>query len=352
MFEIKSFPKKNLKWWYGKRAAIDFEPDFQRTSRVWKEKDQAFLIDSILNGFDVPKIYIADFTKHNIPALNRRSKSYAVIDGKQRLTAIFAFLRDRLPLHRKFVLESDPTLSLGHLRFSELKKQHSHVAARIEKYLLDVKAIETDDRKKINEVFLRLNKASKALNGAEVRNAMIGHAVEAIRDIARHRFFDRRIRFATERSQERNASAKILVLETAGGAAEIKKHDLDQFVIDIGNSGGSRRTRLNRTLRRISSHLDELYALFEDKDQLLGAQGILPLYYMFISRLKAADRTGVRDFLESFERQRVRNRNTGAGNRELDTYDRASRSINDKAQFAILLRIIRSRHAAWKRTHP
>jgi hypothetical protein len=65
MFKIRSFPKKNLKSWYGKAAAIDFDQDFQRTSRVWKERDQAFLIDSILNRF--PKIYIADFTTQDVP---------------------------------------------------------------------------------------------------------------------------------------------------------------------------------------------------------------------------------------------------------------------------------------------
>ena len=62
MFKIRPFPKKDLKWWHSKAASIEFNPDFQRTSRVWKGRDQAFLIDSILNGFDIPKIYIADFT--------------------------------------------------------------------------------------------------------------------------------------------------------------------------------------------------------------------------------------------------------------------------------------------------
>lgn len=349
MFKIHGFPKKNLKWWYQNRASIDFDPDFQRTSRVWKDRDKAFLIDSILNGFDIPKIYIADFTIHNIPALNARAKRYAIIDGKQRLTAIFAFLNDRLPLQKTFVLESHPTLKLGNLRFSDLKKQQPQIARIIEKYILDVKVIETDDRKKINDVFLRLNSASKALNGAEIRNAMIGQAVEAIRNLGKHRFFVRRIRFATDRSQERNASAKILALEYEGGPAETKKKNLDRFVATVGQNGGS---RFNRTLRRVTTNLNMLYGLFRDNDPLLSTQGHLPLYYMFITRLKRpADRAVVRDFLESFERQRVRNRNrtTDRGDRALDTYDLTSRSTNDKISFETRLRIIRAKFAIWKR---
>lgn len=349
MFKVRAFPKRDLKWWFQKESTIDFDPDFQRTSRVWKDRDKAFLIDSILNGFDIPKIYIADFTKHNIPALNRRAKSYAVIDGKQRLMAIFAFLKNRLPLQRNFVLESQPTLSLGNLRFSELKKQQPRIAKIIEKYVLDVKVIETDERNKINNVFLRLNKASKALNGAEVRNAMIGKAVDAIRELGGHRFFIRRIRFATDRSQERNASAKMLVLEYEGGPAETKKKNLDRFVTDIGESGGG---RFNRTLRRVKANLNVLHGVFRDQDPLLGAQGHLPLYYMFISRLRPADQKRVRAFLEAFERQRGRNRNrtTDRGDRALDSYDLASRSTNDRISFVTRLRVIRAKFATWKRS--
>lgn len=346
MFTTRTFPKKNLKWWFQREARIDFDPDFQRTSRVWNDRERAFLIDSILNGFDIPKLYIADFTKHDIPDLNRHKKSYALIDGKQRLSAIFAFLHDRLPLHKKFVLESDPTIPLGGLRFSQLRGRHRHLARIIERYVLDVKVIETDEREKINDVFLRLNKASRALNGAEVRNAMIGRAVEAIRELGENRFFARRIRFDTSRSQERNAAAKILYLEYENGAAETKKTSLDRFVKTIGKNGGA---RFNRTLRRVKRNLDAMHGVFHDQDSLLGAQGHLPLYYLFISRLRAGDQRRVRDFLADFERRRVRHRNNGGGDRELSDYDLASRSINDKACFETRLRVIRSQFATWKR---
>lgn len=223
MIKIHPFPRRPLRWWRQNELSIDLDPDFQRTSQVWGDRDRAFLIDSILNGFDIPKIYIADFTKHDIPTLNLHKKSYAVIDGKQRLSAIFAFYHDRLPLPPKFFHSSAPGQNLGRLRFSDLKKDQPQLAKLIDRYVLDVKAVETDDRKDINDVFLRLNKASKALNGAEVRNAMIGRAVDAIRSLGKHRFFVRKIRFATNRSQERNAAAKILMLEFESGPAETKR---------------------------------------------------------------------------------------------------------------------------------
>src|SRR5438094_786773 len=78
MFKVRNFPRKNLKWWLNHESSIDFASDFQRTARVWKLAEQAFLIDSILNNFEIPRIYLIDFSRHNIAALNRHGKRFAV----------------------------------------------------------------------------------------------------------------------------------------------------------------------------------------------------------------------------------------------------------------------------------
>jgi uncharacterized protein with ParB-like and HNH nuclease domain len=59
------------------------DPPYQRRGRLWSLTDKAYLIDSILNGYDIPKFYVADFTWGK-SALNRRKLPYAIIDGKQR----------------------------------------------------------------------------------------------------------------------------------------------------------------------------------------------------------------------------------------------------------------------------
>lgn len=348
MFKIRTFPKKNMQWWHSKVNQIDFDPDFQRKPQVWAGKDRQFLIDSILNGYDVPKFYIANFTKHDVPSLNKRKKKYAIIDGKQRLTAINGFIDDELRLSKKFKLLSDPQLQLGNMSFSELRAAHPAIAQRVLDFSPDVKSIETDEREKINEVFLRLNKASTALNGAEVRNAMIGKAVDSIRSIAKHKFFENRIKFQTNRSQERNAAAKILVLEYNGGAfVDTKKKNLDAFVTEVGAGTSS---KFNKTMKRVKTKMDALADVFERTDPLLSAQGHVPLYYVFISALKAAEKKKVRAFLLRFEDDRRINRNDKRHIKDLDDYDLASRSTNDKTAFKTRLRIIRKRFHAWTKT--
>ncbi len=71
MFQILKLEPKPLIWWASQRTKIDMKPDYQREGRLWSRADKAYLIDSILNGYDIPKIYMADFTV-GVAKLNRK----------------------------------------------------------------------------------------------------------------------------------------------------------------------------------------------------------------------------------------------------------------------------------------
>lgn len=163
MFKVTHFDPKTLKWWWTQRNKIDMSPSYQRHGRLWSKTDKAFLIDSILNEYDVPKIYVADFTFGHSP-LNRSRMSYAIIDGKQRLEAIFDFFSGELVLDERFMLEEAPNLKLGGLGYPDLRKTHPDVADIFDNFPLSVMRVITDDETKINELFVRLNR-SKPLTG-------------------------------------------------------------------------------------------------------------------------------------------------------------------------------------------
>jgi len=74
------------------RNSIDLNPAFQR-EKVWSEKKQQYFIDTVLRGWGVPKLYLA---------VEEEDKDYLCIDGKQRLTALFMFLSNKLRLNVKF----------------------------------------------------------------------------------------------------------------------------------------------------------------------------------------------------------------------------------------------------------
>ena len=195
MFKVEQLPSKTLSWWNDERENIDVDAEYQRRGKLWSDYDKALLIDSILNEYDIPKLYVADFTFINTP-LNKSSKPYAIIDGKQRFETIFDFSDNKIRLNKDFVYLKDRSLKLGGLSYKDLQANYPKIARKFDNYPLAVVSVITDEAGKINDLFIRLNRSSKALTGAEVRNAMKGPVPAFIRRISNHEFFKSRIRFS------------------------------------------------------------------------------------------------------------------------------------------------------------
>ena len=329
MFTVRPFENRTLSWWNGEREDIDLEPPYQRSSGIWTSEDQAFLIDSILNGFDIPKIYIADFTYVDT-TLNERHKKYAVIDGKQRLESIFKFFDGELILSDTFEYYADISLNLAGLGYTDLKKRYPRVASVFENFNLATMSVITDDEGKINELFVRLNR-SRPLTGAELRNAMKGEVPILIRNLAKHPFFQSKIKFGTKRSQDQNAAAKLLLTEFRGKFVETKKKQLDQLVEEGVLSESS---TFDRAVRRVKNELNKMVDVFVDKDPLLGSQGPVVLYYWLVRNCKDNELDKVREFLVKFNQERTNNRKSRQNgerprDEELLRYDVLHRSINN-----------------------
>ena len=142
---------KALAW----RSAIDLDPPYQRPADAWDRRRQQRFIDSLLNGFDVPKFYL-----HDVRGGERPTIAYTVIDGKQRLTAMWSYLDDGFGLADDFVstsappgLEDVPRPAAG-MRFSELPLQWR---TALRQTSLSVVLIQDTTLDEIEELFARLN---------------------------------------------------------------------------------------------------------------------------------------------------------------------------------------------------
>ena len=60
-FEVSRMRNSNLAYLYTTRGDIDMSPSYQRQGAIWSTYKQQLLIDSLINGFDVPKIYLHQF---------------------------------------------------------------------------------------------------------------------------------------------------------------------------------------------------------------------------------------------------------------------------------------------------
>jgi hypothetical protein len=302
-FKISPFENKTVNWWYSRRLKIDMEPPYQRHGGLWSDTDKAYLIDSVLNGYDIPKLYIADFTWGDSP-LNKKRLPYAIIDGKQRLEALFDFYNGNIVLNDDFIYLEDPQLKLSGLGYKDLVKNHKEIADQFDTYNLSVMSVVANDEKPINDLFVRLNR-SKALTGAEIRNAMAGPAPVLIREIAKHEFFTTNVRFEVKRGQDKNAAAKILIFEYNKAFKDTTKTFLDSFVKETAKAESSDRLELSG--RQALDVLGDMSKIFLPGDKLLNSAGIIPVYYWFVRYLNTKHHL-IRKFLIQFESERRRNR--------------------------------------------
>ncbi|HZW94983.1 MAG TPA: DUF262 domain-containing protein [Candidatus Eremiobacteraceae bacterium] len=329
-FKVEQMEPHTLTWWRNRQDKIDMDPPYQRRGRLWSDTDKAYLIDSILNGFDVPKIYMADFTWGDSP-LNRQKLPYAIIDGKQRMEAIFEFIKGKIVLNSDFEYLEDPSLALGGLGYQDLKKRYPEVAEKFDEYNPLVMRVVARSELPITELFVRLNR-SKPLTGAEIRNAMSGPAPEIFRQIAKHEVFTENVSFTVKRGQDLNAAAKILYFEFAGFPGETKKSSLDQLVTVAAKD----RKGLELAARKVVDVLDSMSEIFLPRDKLLGSAGIFPVYYWFVRSRNGNDFPFIREFLVRFEEDRRTNRELSANSpnsadvdQELLRYDSLNRSTDD-----------------------
>jgi hypothetical protein len=351
MMRITLHPSKPLIWWYTHRDLIDMDPPYQRRGRLWSQSDKAYLIDSIINGFDVPKLYVADFQMGESP-LNRSRLPYAIIDGKQRLEAIFDFFDGKLVLNEDFVWRVDRGLKLGGLSLRDLRNNYPKVAEAFETETVDIMSVVTNDEADINELFVRLNR-SKPLTGAEIRNAMLGPVPDVIRNVARHDFFSENIKFSVKRAGDFNASAKLVMFEYENRMTSTKKKDLDAF----SNSAKLDHGKLELAGRRSLDTLDNMQEIFLPHDDLLASAGVLPVYYWLVRQSSIETQAIVREFLVSFEQERKSHRRqqigggSGASNSAFARYDALNRSTNDVGSHNGRFEILKSQLFQWASLH-
>ncbi len=123
-------------------------PIFQRLS-VWKDKDREELIDTIMNGYPIPAIFICEGQTNN----SEIGKKYVVLDGKQRLESISKFLKNEITYNGKTFGEFE----------SDDKSKFLNFSLPIVQMYIDV----NEDLDKVQEIFKRLNKNSYNLNEIE-----------------------------------------------------------------------------------------------------------------------------------------------------------------------------------------
>jgi Protein of unknown function DUF262 len=146
---------------------LDLTPDFQRQANVWDAKRKSRLIESILLRIPLPSFYFSEDDKG----------IYAVVDGLQRLCAVFHFIKckelNRVTGADLKVLQLVGLQYLKELEgaaFEDLDRKFQRRIAELEITANIIRA-NTPLAVKFN-VFARLNQGGMPLNAQEIRNAI------------------------------------------------------------------------------------------------------------------------------------------------------------------------------------
>lgn len=332
---------------FSERSEINMSPDYQRMGGVWTIEKRRLLIDSILNDYDLPKIYFHTLSPEDAAEAGFR---YAVIDGRQRLEAIWGFMDGEFTLASDFEYQRDPTLNLGGLSYEDIAKQYPKIRVKFDSFVLPVVtvSIEGNDIDLIEDMFSRLNEAVP-LNAAEKRNAIGGDVVRAIADVSGHWFFLNRVKFRNNRYQHREAAARFLLIEdslkTSGQIVDTKKVYLDSLARRYQDGHGHYVTSLKSDVYKV---LDRMVAEFTAGDDLLLAQGILVVYYLIFRSAIAHDQEAnlTRRNLLDFRQKLADNREAAIKNYEgasfeLLEFDRLNQQgTNDASSIKERVRIL------------
>ena len=150
--------------------------EFQRNA-VWPSPAKAYLIDTILNDKPIPLLFLQRTTsaQSGLP-------TYTVIDGQQRLRAIFEFLDDRFAL-----TQSAKNSRYKNKKFSELGVE---VQDLIRNYDLVIEEISGYSEADIKDMFVRINKYVVKLSPQELRHAKgEGRFHDFVEKIGKHAFW-------------------------------------------------------------------------------------------------------------------------------------------------------------------
>ena len=154
---------------------IELQPDFQREDRVWKLARQSKLIESILMGLPLPAFYFAE----------RRGGDWIVVDGLQRITTVYNFMRDDFCLNGLESLDNsyNGKFFSGLSRLDKRKIREFQITAHLIDY-------ESDKDNLIVELFHRINTYGVKLSDQEIRSAMYqGTSVTLLRYLSSSKEF-------------------------------------------------------------------------------------------------------------------------------------------------------------------
>lgn len=297
-------------------------PDWQR-EEVWDIERKQCLIDSILRGWKLPKFY---FVKSS-------GDEYEVVDGQQRLSAIFEFCSNELSL------SAESAKRFGGSLYRDLAQK---VADQFDDLEIEYDAIEEATEEEQKEFFQRVQ-AGLPLTSSEKLNAVHSKLRDYCRAISKHAFFKDTVAITDTRYSHFDIAAKVATVEVEGLETGLRFEDIKKVFESQRNFSAT-----SAVAKRIRAALDLLHNAFKDNGEALRTRTVVQSLITLTCKLITTGHTrgldsDIRRFFEGFTAELAQQIEMGQAASDSD-YLTFQRSVNAnvkggaKARHEILLR--------------
>lgn len=237
--------KKPLDKLYTRRNRYDLQPDYQR-DKVWSKDDKQKLLDSILNQWDIPKVYLHVIDEEN----------FEVVDGQQRLSTIYDFYDNEIELSEDYNEE------FGGLTYEDLPDKIKDI---FDDYELDLVLIEDASEEELKELFARLQ-LGKALNSGEKLNAIHGKLRDFAKELISNNFFTKTISLKNTRHSHLSIAGQLCILGIRG-VDNLKFKDIKSlFSSNVNfNPNSTQGKKITQVLNFLNLSFSDETKLFKNK---------------------------------------------------------------------------------------
>lgn len=248
------------------RTRIVF-PDYQREKQLWSREMKALLIDTIFEDIDIPKLYF------NVNDKNE----YEVVDGNQRLWAIWDYLDDQYGCY----IDGKTQI------FSDLSVAHKKT---VQDYTLQITVFEDAEEEYLREHFVRLQLGLQLVSGERL-NALSGQMKDFVfKTLMKNRFI-KSLGIPKRRYAKQTLCAQIGInsfsREKVGSFQRTRWEDLRDFFKEYEHPQGTDLTLFTERTRSIPEVLNQLFECFGERTgQLTNRSYILSIYLFFEERLE------------------------------------------------------------------
>ncbi|GLV14705.1 hypothetical protein Heshes_23890 [Alicyclobacillus hesperidum] len=264
-----------------KGKKLSFDLAIQRKGNIWDVKRQSMFIHSVLAGYPIPNLFAT-----------KDENVFYLLDGKQRLSSIFAFLNDEFPL--TFPQTPKPSvdgIEVEGLTFTQLPDEFRQ---RLQDYQFEIDVVEEISQSEIEDIFCRLNNGVP-LRPIETTRAMLGKsALEFVESLAKVPFFTDKVNLskaARNHFVDQELVLQILAL-LDNPSTGFSKKEMREFVEKLRDD--HQRDRFKSQFNNVCFYLNEAFP--SEKEKLLRKVHIPMLFKLTLEM----QRKGIQPPAETF----------------------------------------------------